>query len=255
MKSKAVLFGLNYSHCRNVNKLNGCVNDVINMKEYLTSECGIQCDVYTDESEDLYPTTKQGMLTKLQELATLSHSDALDFVFIHYSGHGSYIKDTNYDECDGFDECIVPSDCETNGYIIDDTISEILSKFNVNTKVVCVFDSCHSATICDMKYSWEGSSKKRIENYNQRIKAKVLTLSGCLDNQTSADAYIADKSKFAGALTNALLTLLKSNGAELNNDIFMLVNKLRLSLKQHGFDQVPKLCSTYNLLKDRAFLI
>lgn len=255
MKSKALLFGLNYSHCTRTNKLNGCINDVLNMKDYLTTQFNIPCDVYTDDGEDFYSTTKKGMLEKLYDLASSSHIEPLDFVFIHYSGHGSYIKDRSFDECDGFDECLIPTDCETNGYILDDELSHILSQFNKDTKIVCIFDCCHSATICDVKYSWEGATKRRIENFNRRIKSRVVTLSGCLDNQTSADAYIADTSKFAGALTNALLNLLKSNVEVLNNDIFQLVNELRLSLKQQGFEQVPKLCSTYNLAKDKKFIL
>lgn len=257
MKSKGLLFGLNYSQCKNINALNGCINDVKDMSEYLISTFGIPCDVYTDDNEDTkdnYSTTKAGMLERLNELALLSHSELLDFVFIHYSGHGSYVKDRSFDERDGKDECIIPSDCETNGYILDDDVSSILAKFNVNTKIVCVFDCCHSATICDVKFSWESPFKRRIENSNSRIQAKVLTLSGCLDDQTSADAYVADQSKFAGALTSALLSLLKFN-SEINNDIFKLVDDLRVKLKQQRFEQVPKLCSTYNLTFDKRFIM
>lgn len=257
MKSKAVLFGLNYSQCKNINTLNGCINDVKDMRDYLVQKYSIPCDVYTDDNvniEENYSTTKEGMLDRLNELALLSHSEMLDLAFIHYSGHGSYVRDRSFDERDGKDECIIPSDCETNGYILDDDISEVLSKFNSNTKVVCIFDCCHSATICDVKYSWEGQFKRRIENLNSRITAKVLTLSGCLDDQTSADAYIADQSKYAGALTNTLLFILKLNG-ELNNDIFELVNLLRIALRKQGYEQVPKLCSTYNLTFDKKFIM
>lgn len=253
MKSKAVLFGLNYSQCKNISKLNGCINDVNNMRDYLQEQHNIQCDVYTDDGNDSYYTTKSGMLERLNELALLSHSEFLNFVLIHYSGHGSYIRDRNYEERDGVDECVIPSDCETNGYILDDEITNILAKFNTNTKIVCIFDCCHSATICDVKYSWEGPFKRRIENRNSKLKAKVLTLSGCLDDQTSADAFIIEQRNFAGALTNSLLTLLRSNG-ELNNDVFKLVDKLRITLKQQGFEQIPKLCSTYNLTFDKEFI-
>lgn len=257
MKSKGLLFGLNYSQCKNINTLNGCINDVKDMKGYLSERYNIPCDVYTDDNQDIkdnYSTTKNGMLERLNELALLSHSESLDFVFIHYSGHGSYVKDRSSDERDGQDECIIPSDCEINGYILDDDISNILAKFNVNTKVFCLFDCCHSATICDVKYSWESPFKRRIENLNSRIKAKVITLSGCLDGQTSADAYVADQSKYAGALTNTLLSILKLN-SEMINDIFELVNILRVALKQNGFEQVPKLCSTYNLTFDKKFIM
>jgi hypothetical protein len=254
MKSKGLLFGLNYSQCKNISTLNGCINDVKDMKDYLLEMYNIPCVVYTDDDEDIYSTTKNGMIERLNELALSSHTELLDFAFIHYSGHGSYVKDRSCDERDGIDECIIPSDCETNGYILDDDISKILAQFNINTKVVCIFDCCHSATICDVRFSWETPFKRRIENSNSRIKAKILTLSGCLDDQTSADAYVADQSKFAGALTNSLLSLLKSN-SELNNDIFKLIDVLRITLKQKGFEQVPKLCSTYNLTFDKRFIM
>lgn len=257
MRSKALLFGLNYSQCKTINKLNGCINDVNDMKIFLEEKHNIHCDVYTDDHEDVtdnYSTTKNGILERLNELALSSHSDVLDFVFIHYSGHGSYVRDRNFDERDGKDECIIPTDCETNGYILDDDISKILSKFNVNTKIVCVFDCCHSATICDVKYSWDNTTKRRIENYSSRIKSKILTISGCLDEQTSADAYISDTNKYAGALTNSILSLLKSDN-ELNNDVFKLVENLGITLKQQGFEQVPKLCSTYDLTFDKRFIM
>lgn len=257
MKSKGVLFGLNYSQSKTINTLNGCINDVKDMRDYLVEKYNIPCDVYTDdnvESKDYYSTTKQGMLERLNELASLSHSELLNFAFIHFSGHGSYVRDRSFDERDGRDECIIPSDYETNGYILDDDISKILAKFNINTKVVCIFDCCHSATICDVKYSWESQFKRRIENFNSKIKAKVITLSGCLDEQTSADAYIREQSKYAGALTNTLLSLLKLND-EFNNDIFKLVDNLRIALKKQGYEQIPKLCSSYHLTFDKVFIM
>lgn len=257
MKSKGILFGLNYSQCKNINTLNGCINDVRDMRDYLVEKHNIPCDVYTDDnvdSKDNYSTTREGMLKRLSELALLSHTESLNLAFIHFSGHGSYVRDRSFDERDGLDECIIPSDCETNGYILDDDISKVLAEFHSNTKVVCIFDCCHSATICDVKYSWEGQFKRRIENLNSNIKAKVITISGCLDDQTSSDAYIADQSKYAGALTNTLLSILKLNN-ELNNDIFELVDILRIALKQQGYEQVPKLCSTYNLTFDKEFIM
>lgn len=252
-KTKALLFGLNYSHCQTVNHLNGCINDVLNMSEYLTTQHQIPCEIYTDESDDTSSTTKEGMKQKLLELAELSNKDALEFVFIHYSGHGSYVRDISGDERDGDDECIVPSDCEVSGYLLDDEISDIIAQFNPNTRIVCIFDSCHSGTVCDVKYSWESCYRVRVENILCKIPSKVLTISGCLDTQTSADAYIADTRRFAGALTNSLLKLLKSN-EELNNDVFKLIDVLRVDLKNQGFEQIPKLCSTYNLARNKRFI-
>lgn len=253
--SKAVLFGLNYSKCERVNKLNGCINDVMDMRDYLTSILQIPCDVYTDDGDDIVSTSKEGIKQRLVDLAKTSHDEQLKFALIHYSGHGSYVLDQNNDERDGYDECIVPSDCDTNGLLLDDEITEILCQFNPKTRIVCIFDSCHSGTVCDMKYSWESSTKVYVENILCKIHSKVISISGCLDQQTSADAYIANTHKYSGALTNTLLNLLKSDeGSRLRNNVFSLVDELRKSLAYQGFPQRPKLCSTYNLTKNKKFI-
>jgi hypothetical protein len=45
-----------------------------------------------------------------------------DALFVHYSGHGGNVRDTNGDEADGYDETLVPLDYERAGQIIDDLI-------------------------------------------------------------------------------------------------------------------------------------
>ena len=52
-------------------------------------------------------------------------------VWIHYSGHGSHIKDMDGDEEDGFDEVLVPLDYDKNGVISDDFINKyFISRIN-----------------------------------------------------------------------------------------------------------------------------
>jgi lipopolysaccharide biosynthesis glycosyltransferase len=74
-----------------------------------------------------------------------------------------------------------------------------------------------------------------------------------LDNQTSADAFnIQGDNKYTGALTTCLLSVLKNNKAA-KSDVFVLLSALREELRLKRFNQVPKLCSTYNLARDKVF--
>jgi hypothetical protein len=265
-RARAVLFGLNYTHVPG-SELRGCVNDVMGMAEYLRG-LGIKCETYTDDT-DTVTTSARGMLRKLDELAVASHVDRLAFVWIHYSGHGVSIKDTGGDEKDGSDECIVPSDFKVSGVISDDTICEVLAGFNKDTRVVCVFDACHSATIADLNYSWNYSPRssllpflnrtvepsKTIENSGCNIAARVISLSGCMDYQTSADAAynIIGSRKYAGAMTTSLLEALREH-PEVLDDVFLLLRTVHRKLLVRCFFQRPALCSTYDLELDKALI-
>jgi hypothetical protein len=250
-KRRAVLFGLNYKHAPEA-RLNGCINDVINMKEYLTS-VGFVCSTYTDDT-DLYSTSARGIIQRISELAQESFKSNLQTVWIHYSGHGSFIRDLNGDEKDGKDECLVPSDFKTVGLLPDDILNAVLSQFNPKTKVICIFDCCHSATIGDARFSWEGSAKFTIENLRCKIPGKLITISGCLDDQVSMDAFnVLKTQKFEGAMTSCLLLTLKESRIYHRN-IFTVLDVLRRKLKERRFVQIPKLCSTFNLNSDRVLL-
>ena len=80
-----------------------------------------------------------------------------DVVYIHFSGHGQQITDTDGDEADGFDEAWIPYDAcisysqgqyEGERHIIDDTLNEMLDvlrkKIGSKGKIIVVSDACHS---------------------------------------------------------------------------------------------------------------
>jgi hypothetical protein len=253
MKGKAFLFGLNYTYDTSAS-LSGCINDVRNMAAYLQTELKIPCYTYTDDV-NMTDTSAMGMLNKLYEVAMQTYKEDLDFVWIHYSGHGSYLLDTSGEENDGYDECLVPNDYKTIGVIPDDYLNSLFSYFNPKTRVIFVFDCCHSATMGDVKYSWEGPTKCAVENIMCEASSRIITISGCLDAQTSADAYnVLGDSKYVGALTACMLLALKENKLATWNNVFTLVSSIRDKLKARGFSQIPKLCSSYNLAKDPIFI-
>ena len=250
-KRQALLFGLNYAY--SANKLNGCINDVKNIAEYLTNKLTIQCTVFTDDN-DLENTSGIGIIRQLHALAVASYRDSLEVVYIHYSGHGSYMQDKSYDELDGRDECLVPSDFLTAGLIRDDYINDVIALFNPLTRVICVFDCCHSGTIGDLKYSWESPKRAMMENALCDVRCKAITISGCLDKQVSMDAFnVNGDNSYTGALTSCLIMVLREDPLVVSN-VFTLITKLRSKLTACGFQQIAKLCSSHNLAKDCIFI-
>lgn len=245
IKGKAVLFGLNYSHCKS-GKLKGCINDVFNMAKYIHSILNMQIELYTDDT-DLKNTSYDGIISKLHELAIESYRENLEFVWIHFSGHGSQQKDTSGDESDGYDEGIVPSDYEKKGILIDDIIHKIFCSFNPNTQILFVCDSCHSGSILDLKYIWEANKQCKIDNKNNSIKAKTMLISGCRDEQTSADAFnLLDDNKSVGALSASILKVLTKKPEKIYN-AFSLINSVRNELKRGNFQQYPCLSTNYDI--------
>jgi hypothetical protein len=163
-------------------------------------------------------------------------------LFLHYSGHGSNVKDLNGDERDGRDECI----CSLDKFIIDDDLRKVLvDPLPKSARLTCIFDCCHSGSILDLRYTYTISTNKTkvsfgidMENQYQDSKGKVVCISGCLDNQTSADAYI--NNTYQGALTYGFLETFKNTKKIQYKDLF---NNLRILLKSKRYDQIPQMSS------------
>lgn len=204
-RQRALLIGNNYpgSSC----PLSGCVNDVRDVRDFLTKVRGwAPADV-----ELKTEATRQEIVHGLYDLAIASWTQGLDTVYIHYSGHGTQVTDANGDEGDGLDEALCPVDYETAGVVTDDFLNRVIgSSFNPRTTVRAVFDACHSGSCLDLPYTCEGGgAKMQVDPRALRVAGDVQLLSGCRDAQTSADAAYGGRP--AGALTNSLLRVLRAN--------------------------------------------
>lgn len=248
MSKVALLFGLNY-HGNPHARLRGCWNDVNNMKMYLKTK-GYLCYVHTDAVPNS-KTTKEGIVDEICKIAKQTHETSVEHVVIHYSGHGSYMRDQSNDEKDGKDECLVPIDYSTAGLLRDDKINDLLKLFHSNTKITCIFDCCHSGTIADLQYRF--INKRKLIESKKHLNSKIVSLSGCRDDQTSADAFnVLGQRTYSGAMTSCLLTCLKTYP---NASILELLSLLQDELKTKRFRQVPQLCSSFDLTNQKTLLI
>ena len=219
----AILFGVNYTKCR-TGKLKGCHNDADLMEKYLIDLRGYAKDdilkcVDVNNKRDLFLTSREGMLESLYDLALRSFKDDLEEVFITYSGHGSQVRDYTGKEDDGMNEILLPWDFRTKGYILDDTVHHILKQMNPKTRVICIFDCCHSGSIADLefKYMFDRESNKILTKQIKQntILPNVITLSGCKDCQVSMDAYnVRGRRQFSGAMTACLTKILREMKGE-----------------------------------------
>jgi hypothetical protein len=237
---KALLIGINYYSTPEV-QLSGCIDDVNNIRSVLIDAYDYDItNIVTlrdDELRAQYLPTRDNIINNLKAL--VSQSASLKEIWVHYSGHGSQIQDTNGDEQSGLDSILVPCDYQQRGFIIDDELLNIIK--NIKCRAILAFDSCHSGTVCDLPWSFE------YKNVNSYIKTKnnnvviqnpnIYMFSGCKDNQTSDDAYSNEGQQYVGAFTNALINAMRINRH--NVDCMILYRDLCDYLKANKFSQIP----------------
>lgn len=217
----SIHIGINYKNTQY--ELKGCHNDALNLNAFFINKQ--YNTLILIDKEGYKQPTKSNILYELNRLCQLLKEN--DTLVITYSGHGTQVRDLNGDEESGLDQCICPIDMNTKGYIVDDELFSIINKVCSNCSIYCIADCCHSGTIFDLAYNFNSNLNKYIRNNKcKETNKKVCLISGCRDNQTSADAYIESRS--CGALTWALLNVLSRNikqGKQLIDE----VNKLLTS--------------------------
>jgi hypothetical protein len=241
---KALLVGINYYDSQN--KLNGCINDVKNIRNTLIDAYGYKkADIVMLRDDLLGETlvpTYDNILNELNKLVAMSST--LDEIWVHYSGHGAQIQDLDGDEISKLDNVIVPCDYLAKGVITDDVIFSILK--NMKCRVLLLFDSCHSGTICDLQYTFEyksANSFQRTINTNRVIdNSNIYVISACKDNQTTPDVFGNNTQSYYGIFTETFLECLRDMNHHVH--ILQLYGTICNALKKNGYKQVPIFSST-----------
>ena len=224
---RALLVGINYNGTSS--QLYGCINDINNIGTYLFTVRKYNSFIVMTDTSRIKPT-RANILSGFRSL--LQGAKSGDELWFHFSGHGTLMRDANRDEESGNDSCICPIDVARAGSISDDIIrSNLAALVPKGVRLYMVLDACHSGTGCDLRYKYDDSSyltsrlatlpEKYVPNdwslqqtnyeFKRYIKTtgEVFCISGCQDEQTSADAFLGGQA--SGVLTHLLLNCLNNN--------------------------------------------
>lgn len=280
MAKKALLVGINYPGTSHA--LRGCVNDVLIMSNLLSKQYGFRTKdkrMLTDRS-----ATTANIMERLEWL--VDGAKPGDVLYFHFSGHGSQVVDTNYDndyEPDGLDEIICPVDLNWRDKVIrDDDMKRIFDTVPEGVNLTVMLDCCHSGSGTDFvnQYMPLGTAqadhdpfspnKSRLLPMPADIGNRVigldiqprprsvqtmdkqhtgLLISGCQSHQTSADAWIHNK--YCGAATFYMAYTLGRH--KYKCDYKTLVETMNTKLSEYGYTQRPELNGPQNLF-NRRFL-
>jgi len=263
MANKALLVGVNRYKLPG-SDLQGCVNDVTNVRDVLLKYFGFTVKhirVLADTR-----ATQKAILSRLDWLVKGAKSG--DRLLFHFSGHGSQIRDRDGDELkDGLDEILCPHDMDWDGtYIVDDDLKQVFSTLPAGVHLEVLLDACHSGTGTRETAALsllpaEHSFKSRflvppIDILCRQMGEEDLPVTrilkagnpgnhalfaGCKDKQTSADAYIGGT--YNGAFTYYFCKHVRDTRGDISRT--ELLKRLRASLKHEGYSQVPMLeCPT-----------
>lgn len=162
--------------------------------------------------------------TRAQVMAEIKNAAATlksgDIFLLSYSGHGGQLPDKNNDENDLLDETW----CLYDGELVDDELYSLLGRFKPGVRALVFSDSCHSGTVTKVAFyrgmlvTRGADATSEVVRYRNMplevafrtyrlnrafydpildnkatakakaaVKASVTLISGCQDNQLSAD--------------------------------------------------------------------
>lgn len=255
--------------------LNGCVNDVVLMTKVLTEKYGFKTEdmrIATD-----LEATRDNIVNGLRWLAkSACPGDTLVFHYSGHGSQVPVEDPYNTDEPDGFDEILCPVDIDfyKNIYIRDHETGFFFKSLPTGVNSLVILDCCHSGTglrngiakplpegvknrflappISSMLLSPSTSIDEDLGIVKKPLskgfftrscvdltdkQGETILISGCKDNQTSADAYI--NGRYHGALTYYLVDILKEHNWKLSYS--HLVNQVNKKMDGNSYEQDPML--------------
>lgn len=245
MVKRALLIGINYVDDDNA-RLHGCINDIMSMHNMLIDAYDYEKSNIVVLRDDKVPgfelPTRNNIMKYLGEVIAKSGAD--DELWIHYSGHGSYIRDTNNEEYDRKDEVLVPCDysAPNGGVIVDDELKKMLEKCRALTYITN--DCCHSGTGWDLPYLFRhsGSRVLRYRVGHPLKNSRIYMLSGSRDHQTAADSYSQEEVQSMGAFTMALIECLRFHKHHVS--LMRLHKDVNQYLAAKGYQQICEFSSS-----------
>lgn len=164
-RKKSLLIGINYVGSQHA--LEGCQQDVQNVLQFIgtqgypsdqRSQLVMRDDRHTDPNGPLWPTGRN-ILAAMAWLVSEPNTTC----FMHYSGHGGQVADTDGTRVSGFDDTIVPVDYEKKGQIPSGVLHEtLITNLKPRTTLFMIFDCCHSGSAVELPYIYRADSEGNV---------------------------------------------------------------------------------------------
>lgn len=246
MLKRSLHVGLNYPGTSA--ELGGCINDAFDWADKLGG-LGYTPTLLQE------PTGDQILDAIHDGLAGMKRGDR--FVFT-YSGHGSYVPDSDGDEIDGLDEVICPSDFRSR-YIKDDELSAAFDAATSGVRRTFLSDSCHSGTVSRfaglqvprrrfmpphmiMRDIEAADSAVRLLKQGKtvnRSKVPAVLISGCADDEYSYDATFVGQGGVSRG--NGAFSRVAIDAYEPGQTMISWFRRIRSGLPTAHFPQTPHL--------------
>ena len=208
-------------------------------------------------------------MAELKDMVEAAKTGKCNYLFFHFSSHGTQVPDQNKDESDHADEAFAPTDIQQEGnvwhpdhIISDDEFRDLFSQLPTESVMLEVFlDTCHSGTgikgidlLLDRKPRWipppsldafKKVNGKKVHGLREGLLEEDMKnhvfFAACSPEQTSADALIGDS--WNGAFTYYMCQVIKesNNGSSRTKNLEKLINYLK-----DKYTQIPQLeCSKH----------
>jgi len=251
-------------------KLSGCVNDIEDAADYLVDRqkfamSDIRLLADTRATADAIRERMEWLVNGVR---------AGDTVYLHYSGHGTLfpVRDDagNVTAVHGA-ICPVDFDWTEPHAIFETELREFINRTPKEAEFIFVSDSCHSGNLTrelrpgrpapkfkprglnpplDIKWRLRTAEKLGIVPTTLEAHDNCGFISGCKEEQTSADAEFNGRSN--GALTYFLLQNLNGDGGAV--PLENLVPELVQALDEAGYNQEPQVHGP-DAVVSRGFLL
>lgn len=225
----ALLFGIN--RYGGGNDLQGCLNDIDDVEKKLKAEFP---DFQIRKFKDSEVTTGRFISEIENAYNTIQLPGVL---YIHYSGHGTQVP--NIMEVDRYDEALYL----VNAPLIDDNIWTLQQKTPLGLFVTAKFDSCFSGGmnkgINCIKNRFAPLPGMRVmssavRRFNRTLSDQWVIFSGCMEGQTSADAWFNNR-------PNGAFTFYDLRSFNPESTYATEIGALKTQLPNSNFEQVPTL--------------
>ena len=236
-RSMAFLFALNY-RLTSIEKLSS-ITEIHKVREWLVKQNIEHIHMYTDE-DCTGNTTYTGIIRLLYSMAKMSRAQKIDFLYIHFTGHG---EDTNEGEV------LFPSDYDVMGYIRKDAIYRILNMICPTTRVFFVINALHRCPMLSLKYERNPPiSSSMMMNTHGHSGGYITVLTSVIGPVTPTARKETDY--VAGAMAHIFsetMIHLFNKKKHLLENLLEFQDYMVDELQFQGIPLVPVLSSTYSI--------